>query len=54
MLVIKSRRDLFAALRADIQKLHTYDMPEIVALPVVDGSEAYLGWVDDQLKAPAE
>jgi periplasmic divalent cation tolerance protein len=54
LLVIKSRRDLFATLRADIQKLHTYDMPEIVALQVVDGSENYLGWLDGQLTAPAE
>jgi periplasmic divalent cation tolerance protein len=49
VLVIKSRRDLFAALRAEIGKLHTYEVPEIVALPVVDGSEAYLGWLDREL-----
>ena len=54
LLVIKSRRDLFAPLRAEIQKLHTYDLPEIVALPVVDGSEAYLGWLDGQLTTLAE
>ena len=49
VLVIKSRRDLFTALRAEIGKLHTYEVPEIVALPVVDGSEAYLGWLDREL-----
>jgi periplasmic divalent cation tolerance protein len=52
LLVIKSRRDLFAALRAEIEKLHTYEVPEILALQVVDGSEAYLGWLDGQLTAP--
>jgi periplasmic divalent cation tolerance protein len=51
MLVIKSRRDLFLALRAEIEKMHSYEVPEIVALPVVDGSEAYLGWLDHELKA---
>ena len=51
MLVIKSRRDLFLALRAEIAKIHSYDVPEIIALPVVEGSEAYLGWLDHELKA---
>ncbi len=54
VLLIKSRRDLFGALRAEIQKIHTYEVPEVIALPIVDGSEAYLGWLDGQLKAPAE
>ena len=53
-LLIKSRRDLFAALRAEIEKLHTYAVPEVIALPVVDGSDTYLGWLDDQLTTPAE
>jgi periplasmic divalent cation tolerance protein len=52
LLLIKSRRDLFAALRAEIQKLHTYEVPEVIAIPIVDGSEAYLGWLDSQLTAP--
>jgi periplasmic divalent cation tolerance protein len=52
LLVIKSRRDMFGVLRAEIEKLHTYDVPEIVALPIVDGSESYLGWLDAQLAKP--
>jgi periplasmic divalent cation tolerance protein len=54
ILLIKSRRDLLAALRAEIEKIHTYEVPEVIALPVVDGSEAYLGWLDGQLTTPAE
>ena len=54
VLLIKSRRDLFAALGAEIQKLHTYEVPEVVALPVVEGSDAYLGWIDRELTAPGE
>jgi periplasmic divalent cation tolerance protein len=53
VLLIKSRRDLFAALRAEIQRLHTYEIPEVIAIPIVDGSEAYLGWLDGQLTTPA-
>ena len=54
LLLIKSRRDLFIALRAEIQKMHTYEVPEVIAIPVVDGSEAYLGWLDGQLITAAE
>ena len=54
LLLIKSRRDLFPALCTEIQKLHTYEVPEIIALPVVEGAEAYLGWLDGQLTAPGE
>ena len=49
LLVIKSRRDLFATLRAALQKAHSYEVPEIVALPIVDGSEPYLAWLDREL-----
>lgn len=54
LLVIKSRRDLFAELRKVIAQLHTYDIPELVALPVVEGSEPYLAWMDQQLAAPKQ
>jgi periplasmic divalent cation tolerance protein len=49
VLLIKSRRDLFPTLRAEIEKLHTYEVPEVIALPIVDGSEAYLRWLDREL-----
>jgi len=54
LLVIKSRRDLFDALREEILKVHSYDVPEIVAMPIVDGSERYLAWLDEELAANAE
>ena len=53
LLVIKSRRDLFDALRAEIQTQHSYEVPELIALPVVEGSEPYLDWLDAQLTTKA-
>lgn len=50
LLVIKSRRDLFPALRAEIAKIHSYEVPELLALPVVEGSENYLAWLDRELE----
>ena len=52
LLMIKTRRDLFSSLRTEIEKLHSYEVPEIIAIPVVEGSDAYLGWIDQELTAP--
>jgi len=49
VLIIKSRRDLMEQLRAAIGKVHSYEIPEFLAIPVVDGSEDYLGWLDREL-----
>ena len=46
VLIIKSSRERFAELRGAIQKSHSYAVPEIVALPIVDGAESYLSWID--------
>lgn len=49
MLVIKSRRDLFEALKEALASQHSYEVPEVIALPIVDGSEAYLAWLDREM-----
>ena len=49
VLIIKSRRDLMEQLRVAIGKVHSYEIPELLAIPVVDGSEEYLGWLDREL-----
>jgi len=49
LLVIKSSRALFDRLRGEIERLHTYELPEVVALPIVDGSQGYLTWLDREL-----
>ena len=50
MLVVKTRRDRFEEVRAAIRELHSYELPEIVMLDVVDGDAAYLAWIDASLK----
>ena len=51
---IKSRRDLFTDLAAELRKAHSYETPEILAVPVVDGSPDYLEWLDQELAARPE
>jgi periplasmic divalent cation tolerance protein len=50
--LIKSRQDLYAEVEAAIRRLHPYEVPEILALPVVAGNPAYLAWLDAQVKRP--
>lgn len=45
LLVIKTRRDRYPALARRIQELHSYSVPEILAVPVESGSPAYVDWV---------
>ena len=48
-LIVKSSRALFDALRARIEKLSSYTTPEVIAVPIVEGSEAYLQWMTSGL-----
>jgi periplasmic divalent cation tolerance protein len=49
LLVIKSRRGLFDALRAELEGMHTYEVPEIIALSIIEGSKEYLNWMEREL-----
>jgi len=49
LLLIKTSRRRLPALQKKIQQLHSYDVPEIVALPIVAGSRRYLAWVNDSV-----
>lgn len=50
LMVMKSRGDLFAELAERLKGLHSYEVPEVLALTIVGGSAAYLGWMSDVLK----
>lgn len=41
----KTRRELYARVEQAMRELHPYDEPEIVALPIVEGSQSYLDWI---------
>jgi periplasmic divalent cation tolerance protein len=48
-LIIKTNLAKFAELSSRIQEIHSYEVPEIIALPIVAGSESYLGWLNSVL-----
>src|SRR5277367_1093568 len=45
LLLIKTSRLRFPKLQAEINRLHSYEVPEIIALPIAAGSSAYLAWI---------
>ena len=48
-LIIKIDLEKFEQLSAKVQELHSYDVPEIIALPIVAGSSAYLDWLKENV-----
>ncbi len=50
LLVVKTRGELFEEVRALIRQLHTYRVPEIIAIPIRDGDSDYLSWLDAQTR----
>jgi len=49
LLVVKTQRDVLDGLTRRVKALHSYDVPEVIALPVVGGSYDYLRWLDRQV-----
>jgi len=47
--IIKSRADFFDRIAAAIKAVHSYETPEILAVPIVAGSREYLDWMDEEL-----
>ncbi len=46
LLVLKTKKILFKKVMARVKALHSYQTPEIIALPIINGSEDYLNWIN--------
>ncbi len=53
VLLIKTRAGRYAELESRLKALHPYKVPEIIALPIVRGSQAYLSWLAAETSGPA-
>ena len=49
LLVLKTKKILFNKVSAKVKSLHSYETPEIIALPIVNGSKDYLKWLDSNV-----
>ena len=50
LIFMKSRKDLFEKLEEIVKALHSYEVPEILVLPIVGGSKEYLAWLGSCLE----
>ncbi len=50
LLVVKTSLKNFGRLKERVKEIHPYSVPEIIALPIIEGNEEYLGWIDESLK----
>jgi len=49
LLIVKTSRARFDSVRAELERLHSYEVPEVVALPIVDGAPNYLNWLEAEI-----
>jgi periplasmic divalent cation tolerance protein len=54
LMFIKTTRVLFSQIRAEIALIHSYHTPEIICLPIIDGSPNYLQWVGESVRPSEE
>lgn len=45
LMIVKTRKSLFSQLQKKVQELHSYSVPEIISVPIDDGSQEYLKWL---------
>jgi periplasmic divalent cation tolerance protein len=51
LLILKSKKSCFKRIVKAVTLLHSYDVPEIIALPIIDGNRDYLKWVNESCSA---
>lgn len=47
LMIIKTRKELFDSLKKRVKEVHSYTVPEIIALPIIEGSEDYMNWLKE-------
>ena len=52
LLVMKTTGERLAELQKEVKRLHSYDVPEFIALPVTEGSTEYLSWLNESVGKP--
>lgn len=50
LLIIKSKKEKLTKIIKTVKAAHSYDVPEIIALPIIGGHKTYLDWIDDSLR----
>jgi len=50
LLIVKTKASVLPEVIELVKRVHSYSVPEIIALPIIDGSDDYLKWLDDEVR----
>ena len=50
LIILKVRRGSFKKIEKEVKRLHSYEVPEIIAVPIIAGSREYLGWIEKETR----
>ena len=50
LILLKTQKDKFEKVKQAIKKMHSYEVPEIIAVPITDGNEEYVHWMNKVIK----
>lgn len=50
MLILKTKRSLLDDVVDEVKAAHSYDVPEVIALPIIGGNQDYLNWIKEETK----
>ena len=48
LMIMKSKTELYSQIEKEIKELHSYEVPEIISIPINAGSKEYLNWIEEQ------
>jgi len=49
LIVFKTKRNLFKKICSEVKQLHSYEVPEIISIPIIEGNKEYLKWIDESV-----
>jgi len=50
LVMMKTTARRLKELEREVKRMHSYDVPEFIVLPIIEGSREYLGWVDESVR----
>ncbi len=50
LVMMKTKKENFKKIENEVKKLHSYEVPEIIAIPVIMGSKQYLDWINEVIR----
>ncbi len=50
LMILKTKKELFKQIEKRVKALHSYDVPEVISMPIIEGSNEYLSWLNSETR----